>query len=54
VAAPWIDAIGNGWVFTILCFVGLFSVVSVWIMQKYGPQWRERAMRGEYKHILEA
>ncbi|KAF8252605.1 MFS general substrate transporter [Wilcoxina mikolae CBS 423.85] len=51
VAEPIIEAIGNGWLFTIICAVGLLSCGSVFIMQKYGPIWRAKALNGEYKFM---
>ncbi|KAI5857861.1 major facilitator superfamily domain-containing protein [Tricharina praecox] len=51
IAEPVIQAIGNGWLFTILCFVGILSCSVVWVMQKYGPRWREQAQHGEYKFL---
>ncbi|KAF2816737.1 MFS general substrate transporter [Mytilinidion resinicola] len=46
-AGPIIDAIGNGWLFTIL---GLWSVVSgcavIWAMKKYGDRWRRTMGEG--------
>jgi len=41
VASPIINAIGDGWVFTILaivCWISSFAVV--WAMRRFGPQWR--------------
>lgn len=41
VASPIIDAIGNGWLFTILgilCWISAFVVI--WAMRKFGPKWR--------------
>jgi hypothetical protein len=41
VAQPLIQAIGNGWLFTILgiiCWISAFSVV--WAMKRFGPKWR--------------
>ena len=45
VAQPWIEAIGNGWVFTIVGIVALSSCVVVWAMRRFGPRWRERMVR---------
>ncbi|PHH66946.1 hypothetical protein CDD81_5298 [Ophiocordyceps australis] len=42
VAAPWINAIGTGWVFTILaivCFV--FGFVGVWVLRRNASRWRQ-------------
>ncbi|OKL63907.1 hypothetical protein UA08_00615 [Talaromyces atroroseus] len=42
VASPIINAIGNGWLFTILGIVGFVSGVSVLgLMKRFGPKWRE-------------
>ncbi|PHH69715.1 hypothetical protein CDD83_5633 [Cordyceps sp. RAO-2017] len=44
VAAPWIDALGSGWVFTI---VALFCMVAgflgIWMLRRNAHRWR-RAM----------
>ncbi|EGD84543.1 hypothetical protein H112_08250 [Trichophyton rubrum D6] len=40
VAAPIIDAIGNGWLFTILGLICLASSVVIWAMKRLGPRWR--------------
>ena len=45
VAQPWIEAIGNGWVFTITGIVALASCVVIWAMRHYGPRWREKMVR---------
>lgn len=50
-AAPIIDAIGNGWLMTIMCVLGLSGLSTIWIMQKWGPRWREQAMNGDYASI---
>ncbi|KAF2502687.1 MFS general substrate transporter [Lophium mytilinum] len=46
-SGPIIDAIGNGWLFTIL---GLWSLVSgcavIWAMKNYGDRWRRRMGEG--------
>jgi predicted MFS family arabinose efflux permease len=42
-AEPVIDAIGNGWIFTIL---GVWSIISgvvvIWLMKKKGHVWSEK------------
>ena len=41
IAQPLIEAIGDGWLFTILgiiCWISAFTVV--WAMKKFGPKWR--------------
>jgi len=47
VAEPIIDAIGNGWIFTIL---GIWSVGSgfavIWLMKRRGEVWREKMGEG--------
>ena len=41
VASPIINAIGNGWLFTILGVVSWISAFAViWAMRKFGPKWR--------------
>lgn len=42
VTAPIINAIGNGWLFTILGLVGLASSSVIFFMRVYGPRWRQR------------
>lgn len=38
---PLINAIGNGWLFTILGIICLASgFFSIWAMKRYGPRWR--------------
>ena len=41
IAAPVIDAIGNGWLFTILGIVGMLSSSVIWAMKHFGPRWRQ-------------
>lgn len=45
VAQPWIEALGNGWVFTIVGLVALSSCVVVWAMRRFGPRWRDQMVR---------
>lgn len=40
VAAPIIDAIGNGWIFTILGLVAIASSSVILAMRIYGARWR--------------
>ena len=41
-AAPWIDAIGFGWVFTIICiFCMVTGFAGIWVLRRYGTQWRK-------------
>ena len=42
VAEPWISAIGNGWVFTIIGVWAMASCVVIWAMGHYGERWRIR------------
>ena len=42
VAAPLIESIGNGWLFTILAIVSLASASSLYAFKVYGPKWRIR------------
>lgn len=51
VAEPLIQAIGNGWLFTIICILGLMSASVVWVMRKWGPRWRLQAQQGHYKFM---
>ena len=38
---PLIQAMGNGWLFTMLGLLSLITgVLSVWSMKRYGPHWR--------------
>jgi len=39
---PLINAIGNGWLFTILGIWALSSSVVIWAMRHFGPRWRVR------------
>lgn len=41
VTAPIIDAIGNGWLFTILGLVAFASSAVLFIMKVFGPRWRK-------------
>ena len=39
-----IDAWGRGWTYTFIALIyGVFSP-ALWIIEKYGPQWREERM----------
>ena len=41
IAQPLIQAIGDGWLFTILGIIGWISAFTVvWAMTKYGPRWQ--------------
>ena len=41
VTAPIVDAIGNGWLFTIMSLIGFASGSTLLIMKVYGPRWRK-------------
>lgn len=42
VAAPWLDAIGPGWVFTATAlFCMIISYISVFLLQRNAPKWRK-------------
>ncbi|KAM0398127.1 hypothetical protein HYE67_010900 [Fusarium culmorum] len=42
VAAPWINAIGTGWVFTILCICCLIiSYICIFLLRKNATKWRK-------------
>lgn len=42
VAAEWINGIGPGWVFTTICiFCTVFGFLGIWVLRRYGPQWRK-------------
>ena len=43
VTSPIIDAIGNGWLFTILGLITYASLSVLFVMKIYGPRWREKA-----------
>lgn len=43
VTVPIIDAIGNGWIFTILGLVCFASSGVIWAMRVFGPRWRAKA-----------
>ncbi|KAJ5659596.1 hypothetical protein N7507_006047 [Penicillium longicatenatum] len=40
ITAPLINAIGNGWLFTILGLIGFTSALVILFMKIYGPRWR--------------
>ena len=40
VGVPLINAIGNGWLFTILAIWAVSSSVVIWAMRKFGSRWR--------------
>jgi len=43
VAEPIIDAIGNGWLFTILGIVSWGTgYICIWSLKKFGPRWRQK------------
>lgn len=43
IAAPLINAIGNGWMCTILALVSLgCGVPIIWAMKRYGARWRDK------------
>lgn len=42
VAAPLIDALGTGWLFTglaVICWISALGVV--WALKRFGPHWRK-------------
>lgn len=42
VAAPWINAIGVGWVFTAICiFTLIFGFLGIWVLRRNAPRWRK-------------
>ncbi|KAJ6440363.1 multidrug resistance protein [Purpureocillium lavendulum] len=42
VAAPWINAIGTGWVFTIIAvFCMAAGFFGIWILRRNAPRWRK-------------
>ena len=45
VTEPLIEAIGNGWLFTIVGVIGAASSVVVWAMRHYASRWRETMER---------
>lgn len=45
IGVPLINAIGNGWLFTILGIWALCSASVIWAMRHYGPRWREQMDR---------
>jgi hypothetical protein len=41
IAQPLLEAIGDGWLFTILAIIGWISGFSVfWAMKRFGPKWQ--------------
>ncbi|XHG01487.1 hypothetical protein AWENTII_004868 [Aspergillus wentii] len=45
VTAPLIDAIGNGWLLTIVGLLGFASSSVLFVMKVYGPRWRQKMDR---------
>ncbi|KAG0634808.1 major facilitator superfamily domain-containing protein [Tuber brumale] len=43
VAEPIINAVGDGWLFTILGTLALAALSVIWAMHRYGPKWRAEA-----------
>ncbi|KAM4057654.1 major facilitator superfamily protein [Hirsutella rhossiliensis] len=42
VAAPWIDAVGTGWVFTAICFFCMAAgYLGIWMLRKNARRWRQ-------------
>ncbi|KJZ71066.1 hypothetical protein HIM_09538 [Hirsutella minnesotensis 3608] len=42
VAAPWVTAMGTGWVFTIVSLFCLFAgYLGIWILRRNAPRWRK-------------
>ena len=50
VGAPLIQAIGDGWLFTILGLWAFSSCVVIWAIKKFGPQWRIRMEKDLAEH----
>ncbi|PGH15350.1 hypothetical protein AJ79_02516 [Helicocarpus griseus UAMH5409] len=46
IAAPAIDDIGNGWLFTILGLAAFAASSIIWAMKRFGPRWRD-SMEGK-------
>ncbi|KAH0525543.1 hypothetical protein TsFJ059_007894 [Trichoderma semiorbis] len=43
VAAPWIDAIGVGWVFTtVALFCMIAGYIGIWTLRRNAPEWRKQ------------
>lgn len=41
VAAAWIDGIGVGWVFTMMCIICLVTgYIGIWALKRYASKWR--------------
>lgn len=41
IAQPILAAIGDGWLFTILAFIGWITAFGVsWAMKRFGPKWQ--------------
>ena len=47
VTSPIINAIGDGWLFTILSLLTFASTSVLLVMKVYGPRWRETAKNAE-------
>jgi hypothetical protein len=42
VAAPWINSIGVGWVFTtVALFCMIAGYIGIWTLRKNAPRWRK-------------
>lgn len=42
VAAPWINAIGVGWVFTSICiFCTVAGCLGIWVLRRNAERWRK-------------
>jgi len=53
VVQPMLEAVGDGWTFTVLGALVLATLPPVWVQKKWGPGWRERrAVREEREEEL--
>ncbi|KAG0127459.1 major facilitator superfamily domain-containing protein [Tuber indicum] len=43
VTEPITNAVGNGWLFTVLGTLALAALSVIWAMHRYGPKWRAEA-----------
>jgi MFS family permease len=51
---PMIEAMGNGWCFTMIGLVWAASMPILWVIMKYGPEWRrQRDDREKEQHRKE-
>lgn len=45
ITQPIIEAIGNGWMLTIVGVLTAGASMTIWAMRRFGPRWREEMDR---------